>query len=123
MRMMQAITWAAVGLLTLACASEGGTNSATDTDKTGAANATDSTDQVDSTDPVDNTDDGSTDATSVKDPDTPAGCAYDAEKKGKIVGKHIDNFGALDVAQEAYYLHDNCGDEKKVVWVILATGW
>jgi hypothetical protein len=61
-------------------------------------------------------------------PVTGEGCQYDVEKKGKIVGKHIKEFGLKQVfgptkeETDAYWLHANCG-EAKAVWIILATGW
>ena len=126
MRTINALALLSIGLLALACASAGGTSGGATADAE-AAGGTDGTDASDGTDLTDGSDgsDGSdaTDGTGFKDPDTPPGCAFDEEQAGKIVGKHIANFGALDVNQEAYYLHDNCGDDKKVVWVILATGW
>ena len=50
-------------------------------------------------------------------------CGFDAEKVGKVVGAHVDNFGLKTFEGEPYWLHENCGTEKKVVWVVLSTGW
>ena len=54
------------------------------------------------------------------------GCLYDAEMKGKVVGKHIKNFGMkqlIDGDWQPYWLHQTCGGSAKAIWVILATGW
>ncbi len=128
MRTMNVLALLSIGLIALACASEAGHHCSGTAAQCGEASAdakaSDGTDGTAASDGTDLTDGSeATDGTGIKDPDTPPGCAFDKENVGKIVGKHIDNFGALDVNQEAYYLHDNCGDDKKVVWVILSTGW
>lgn len=50
-------------------------------------------------------------------------CGFDPEQQGKIPGRHVKNFGLKTYENEAYWLHQNCGTDKKVVWLILATGW
>lgn len=65
----------------------------------------------------------------VIDPDDPGpvhtACGYDDAQRGKVVGKHIKNFGLKTWEGDSYWLHQaNCGQpETKVVWVVLATGW
>ncbi len=50
-------------------------------------------------------------------------CEYNAELKGKDVGEHIKNFGLKMPDDTFYWMHQACGYDKKVVWVILATGY
>ncbi len=50
-------------------------------------------------------------------------CGFDEDQQGKIIGKHIKNFGLKTAQKEAYWLHSSCGTDKKVVWLILGTGW
>jgi hypothetical protein len=58
-----------------------------------------------------------------------ASCGFDAEQKGKVLNKHIKNFGLkkcldnCEECQEPHWLHQDCGTETKVIWMILATGW
>jgi len=56
-------------------------------------------------------------------PDTPTGCGYDLEKKGKLVGDHIKNFGLKTWEQCAHYLHQDCNPDTKIIWLVLSTGW
>ncbi|MFT7623732.1 MAG: hypothetical protein ACI9WU_002915 [Myxococcota bacterium] len=115
-----------------ACSSEGGTNSSS----TGSSGGTDGNASVDgtgTTDGVDNTAGGVTDQTDGGDTAvnlTPieAGpeCGFNADQQGKILGRHIKNFGLKTYEGNPYWLHGNCGHTetpKKAVWVILATGW
>jgi len=55
--------------------------------------------------------------------DTPGSCGFDAEKQGKLVGDHIKNFGVKTWEQCLHYLHQDCGGDTKVVWLVLSTGW
>jgi|GEM_PF-6099120 hypothetical protein len=54
---------------------------------------------------------------------TPGSCGYDESLKGKLVGDHIKNFGVKTWEQCAHYLHQDCGGDTKVVWLVLSTGW
>ena len=54
---------------------------------------------------------------------TPGSCGYDESQKGKLVGDHIKNFGVKTWEQCAHYLHQDCGGDTKVVWLVLSTGW
>ncbi len=50
-------------------------------------------------------------------------CAIDESKYGKKIGDTIGNITLLTYEGERYDLHANCGHDKKVVWMVLGTGW
>ena len=50
-------------------------------------------------------------------------CGFDLEKQGKQVGDHVKNFGLKSWEKCAHYLHQDCGGNTKVIWLILSTGW
>ena len=122
---------AACFLLLPTCAS-GGSNGASGDDgsgeATGASGEADqgTTDEGTADQSATGGDDGAT--TVYVSPERGEGCNYDIGNKGKIVGKHIKDFGLKQVFgptkadTDAYWLHANCG-QKKAIWIILATGW
>jgi hypothetical protein len=50
-------------------------------------------------------------------------CEFDESKVGKNVGDHVKNFAMKTGEGCPYWLHQSCGTEKKVIWMLLATGW
>ena len=58
-------------------------------------------------------------------------CEFDEAKKGKAVGKQIEDFPLEQWAADAdgeferlrFDFHSNCGGGAKVIWVFLSTGW
>jgi len=50
-------------------------------------------------------------------------CAFDSAQEGKSIGKHVKNFGMLTHDNCPYWLHQDCGTETKLLWMILSTGW
>jgi hypothetical protein len=50
-------------------------------------------------------------------------CAFDSGQEGKSIGKHVKNFGMKTHEGCPYYLHQDCGTETKLIWMILSTGW
>jgi len=50
-------------------------------------------------------------------------CNIDESNFGKKIGNTIDNITLALFTGERYDLHANCGYDKKVVWVVLGTGW
>jgi len=128
---MNAMMYTAAIVFALGCSSSSGSRSGTADETTGSATATDSADGADgadatvatsSTDGVDGLDgvDGSTAANLPQDGTEL--CAFDSENIGKEVGGAIENFGLKTYQGDAYWLHQNCGTDKKVIWIILATG-
>ena len=50
-------------------------------------------------------------------------CQFDELQQGKDLGNHVKNFAMKTTENCAYWMHQNCGTEKKVIWMILGTGW
>lgn len=50
-------------------------------------------------------------------------CAIDPDKYGRKIGDTVNNITLLTYQGERYDLHANCGYDKKVVWLVLGTGW
>ena len=50
-------------------------------------------------------------------------CLYDDAEKGKLLGNHVGNFAMKTPEDCPYWMHQNCGTDKKVIWMILSTGW
>jgi hypothetical protein len=50
-------------------------------------------------------------------------CLFDVESQGKDLGNHVKNFGMKTHEGCPYWMHQNCGGDKKVIWMILSTGW
>ena len=50
-------------------------------------------------------------------------CQFDDQNQGKDIGNHVKNFGMKNYEGCPYWMHQNCGTEKKVIWMILSTGW
>ena len=50
-------------------------------------------------------------------------CQFDTAQQGKDIGNHIKNFGMKKHDSCPYWMHQNCGTDKKVIWMILGTGW
>jgi thiol-disulfide isomerase/thioredoxin len=125
---MNAITYAAAVFLMMGCSGSGGggtdesSSGATATDSVDEADSADSTASTSGTDGADGADgaDGTTGA--VLPQDGTELCAFDPEKAGKDVGGSIENFGLKTYQGDAYWLHQNCGTDKKIIWIILATG-
>lgn len=103
---------AASGLGLLACGSGGGGGTGQPADIAAAANAGDL--------PVAAVDPGNG---YVPPAGGGEGCQFDKAKQGKIVGKEVKNFGLKTYLNENYFLHDNNCGKKKIVWILLATGW
>jgi hypothetical protein len=61
------------------------------------------------------------------DPNTPVtggpNCGFDTEMEGRNLGDQIKNFGLKTYLDDPYWLHQNCDAEKKLIWIVLATGW
>ena len=125
------LPWIVMGMLSLGCSSSSGeraaSGDATDNGASDSADATDTAaDGVDGESAADGADagdatDGSTGA--ALPIDGTELCEFDAGNIGKEVGKSIENFGLKTYQGDAYWLHQNCGTDTKVVWMILGTGW
>lgn len=50
-------------------------------------------------------------------------CLFDTLEQGKDLGNHVKNFGMKAHDSCPYWMHQNCGTDKKVIWMILGTGW
>jgi hypothetical protein len=50
-------------------------------------------------------------------------CDLDQEKLGKEIGDLVGNFALPDQDGQTYELYDNCGTDKKAIWIVLAAGW
>ncbi len=102
----------ALGVLSLAlgCESEGADNGTPDPGGSDPGTVADAGGGVDAGDPN----------------ATGPACGFDPAKAGMKIGDHIENFPLMSLEGGEfvrYDLHRNCGKDKKVVWMILATGW
>ena len=50
-------------------------------------------------------------------------CGFDKTKQGRTEGTHIADFELEDAFDKPHRLHDDCGTEKKAIWIVLAAGW
>lgn len=119
------LMWIVAALLLVSCSSSSGTGGTdgTDSGDTSATDATDATDESAATgDGADGVDGADADAAEVLPKDGTEFCGFNADAAGKEVGASIENFGLKTYQGDAYWLHQNCGTDKKVVWIILATG-
>ena len=135
--MSKAILFSALTILTSGCMPEGGS------DDSGMTNATamQMPDSTNANNPAagtaaamggsmvavagGNAADGSGANTAAQD------CEFDESKKGKAVGKQIEDFPLQQWTKGAdgnfepsrFDFHSNCGGGAKVIWVFLSTGW